>query len=570
MESRRKAVILARVSTKEQEEDGFSLPAQEKIMKDYAKRSDLNLDVVKPFSIAESASKTKQRKIFNEMMVFVNESNIKVLIVEKVDRLTRSFKDMVMIDEWLEEDEERQIHLVKDGLVLHKNARSQEKLNWGVKVLFAKNYIDNLREEVAKGVKEKLEQGWYPATRPPIGYKHTGEKGHKEQIIDVEKAPLVKLAFELYDSGNYSILSLSKELDNQGLTSVVGKPLSKSYVHMMLRDKFYVGIMTWCGVEYPGKFEALIDEDLFERVQARLGSGTTPKVEKELTLMHKKARCGQCGGIVSWYKQKGRWYGECKSRKHTNDQGCARQDLIEEELAEYFNELIAPSPAIIAWVKKELRQSHAHETEQYNAAIGQLTNRHRRIDEQLKVLYEDRLDGRIPPELYDQKFKEKSAEREEVAKNLTKLSENNTDYIEKGIDILELTQRAAEIFRAKPVEAQRVLLGDIFSNITLNGKHTSVIWRPETELVRNAVEKTKRLENYLEPSSDPSNMGLSEPCRSVWLRGLDSNQRPSGYTYPITFIMAWTISSSYYRMQGANGGLLLRTHLLVSEPSKYS
>jgi site-specific DNA recombinase len=367
----KKAITLARVSTKEQEEEGYSVDAQTEYLEKYCKSKEL--EVVKRFKIAETASKPEMRKEFQLMLDYLHNHKIEHLVVEKVDRLTRNSKSAIVIDDWLDGNESRLLHLPKNGLVLHKNSTSQDRFMWDIYVAVAKQYANNLREEVKKGVLEKLRQGWYPATRPPIGYKHSGDKGHKIQIIDEEKAPLVKLAFELYDSGNYSILSLTNELKNQGLTSVVGKPLSKSYVHQMLRDKFYIGIMTWCGVEYSGSYEPLINEDLFEQVQIRLGNGTTPKVEKVLTLMHKKAKCGLCGGTVSWYRQKGHWYGECKSKKHLNTEGCARQDYIEEELAEYFNQLIAPSPAIIAWVKKELRQSQAQETEQYNASVKQLT-----------------------------------------------------------------------------------------------------------------------------------------------------------------------------------------------------
>lgn len=139
----------------------------------------------------------------------------------------------------------------------------------------------------------------------------------------------------------------------------------------------------------------------------------------------------------------------------------------------------------------------------------------------IKVLYEDRLDGRISSEVYDQKFKEKSEERKSVAKNIDRLTTQNTEYIEQAIDILELTQNAAEIFRTKPVEEQSILLGDIFSAITLNGKHMTVTWRPETEVVRNAVEKTKRLEKILEPSSDPTKLVLSEASRSIRLTTIE-------------------------------------------------
>lgn len=520
-----KAITLARVSSKEQEEEGYSVDAQTNYLEKYCETKQLS--VVKRFKIAETASKPEMRKEFQLLLDYLHKHKIKHLVVEKVDRLTRNSKSAITIDDWLDEDESRMLHLPKNGLILHKNSTSQDRFMWDIYVAVAKQYANNLREEVKKGVNEKLRQGWYPGTRPPVGYLHTGDKGHKIQIVDDSTAPLVKLAFELYDTGNFSIKRLCEELKNQGLTNRVGKPLSKSYIHYMLRDKFYIGIMTWQGKEYRGNYPPIIDEDLWERVQARLGSGTTPRVEKHLTLLKGKTHCEGCGAIISWYMQKGYWYGECKSNKPCEVRGCARQDKIEQELATYFNELIAPSPALIAWVKKELRQSHAEETVQYQASIRKLTNAHRRLDEQIKVLYEDRLDGRITSETYDVKFREKTKERDSIAKNIERLSGQNTEYIEHAIDILELTQNAASIFASKPVEEQRILLGDIFSNITLNGKHMSVIWRPETEMVRKAVAKTKRLEKILEPSSDPSKLVLTKASRSIWLRRLGSNQRPN-------------------------------------------
>ena len=114
------------------------------------------------------------------MMEFVTKHGIKIVICEKVDRLTRNFRDAVGIDDWLEEDEERQVHLVKDSLVLHKNSRSQERLNWGIRILFAKNYIDNLKEEVQKGFAEKLRSGGYPAV-PQSATRIPATKGIKLQ-----------------------------------------------------------------------------------------------------------------------------------------------------------------------------------------------------------------------------------------------------------------------------------------------------------------------------------------------------------------------------------------------------
>ena len=148
-----KCVIYARVSSKEQEESGYSLPAQKKLLQEYSDKKELA--VTKIFSVSESARGKKEREVFNNMLSYIKENGIKIILCEKADRITRNFKDAVAIDEWLDKDEERQVHSVKDSIILHKNSRSQEKLNWGVRMIFAKNYIDNLSEEVKQGQKEK-------------------------------------------------------------------------------------------------------------------------------------------------------------------------------------------------------------------------------------------------------------------------------------------------------------------------------------------------------------------------------------------------------------------------------
>ena len=95
-----KSVILARVSSKEQDETGYSLPSQEKLLNEYGQSK--NLLPAKNFSISESASGQKQRATFNEMMAYVTKHDIKNIICEKVDRLTRNFRDAVAINDWIE------------------------------------------------------------------------------------------------------------------------------------------------------------------------------------------------------------------------------------------------------------------------------------------------------------------------------------------------------------------------------------------------------------------------------------------------------------------------------------
>lgn len=79
------------------------------------------------------------------------------MLVEKTDRLYRNFKDAVIL-----EDLDIEIHLVKENQVISKDAKSQAKFIHGINLVVAKNYSDNLREEVKKGMREKASQGIYP------------------------------------------------------------------------------------------------------------------------------------------------------------------------------------------------------------------------------------------------------------------------------------------------------------------------------------------------------------------------------------------------------------------------
>ena len=175
-----KAILFCRVSSKEQEETGYSLPAQEKFLREYGEKN--NLEIEKVFAISESASGHTQRKTFNEMTKFIRENKIPAMVVETTDRLTRNFADVPTIDKWVMDEETNQIHLVKEGCILHRNSKSHEWFMWRVKVATAEYYVRLLSENVRKGQKEKIAQGWLP-TRPPIGYKTEGEKGLKIHIL---------------------------------------------------------------------------------------------------------------------------------------------------------------------------------------------------------------------------------------------------------------------------------------------------------------------------------------------------------------------------------------------------
>jgi len=145
--ARRQAVIYARVSSKEQEKEGFSIGAQLKLLKEYAVTQDFT--VTQEYVDVETAKETG-RSAFGDMVSFLGrKASARILLVEKTDRLYRNLKDWVTLDEL-----DLEIHLVKEGVILSRDSRSSEKFMHGIKVLMAKNYIDNLSEEARKGMLE--------------------------------------------------------------------------------------------------------------------------------------------------------------------------------------------------------------------------------------------------------------------------------------------------------------------------------------------------------------------------------------------------------------------------------
>ena len=520
-----KAVIYCRVSSKEQEETGYSLPAQEKFLKEYAKNN--GFIIVKVFSISESASGKYQRKIFTEMMNYVKKNNIKVIICEKTDRLTRNLKDAVLINDWLNEDERRQVHLVKDSLILNKNSRSQEKLNWNIRIVFAQNYIDNLSEEVKKGQAEKIREGQLP-TKPPLGYKTIGEKGHKIHIIDEEKAPFVRKMFEYYATGEYSLNKLVQKMYDEGFRTRGGNKLVKSRLGSILSDPFYCGKIRWNNEIHKGDQEPLISKELFDKVQNILNSKTTPKYRKHFPLFKGLIRCSKCNGVITWYTKKGHWYGEHSKYKNcpVNPHKSFRQEELEKEILPYLNKITIKNQRLAEWIKKALQESHQDEVEYHNKSLEELNHRYEQIQKRLNALYDDKLDGNITPEFYEEKFKQYTEEKEEILASIEMQSSAQTKYFELGISILELSQRAKEIYQKAEIEEKRRLLKLIFSNFYLEEGKLKINYSKPFEVLANAVSVTN--ENF-EPLENRINKAKSDPFGVEFhqlLRGQDSNLQP--------------------------------------------
>jgi len=542
-----KAILLARVSSKEQEETGYSLPAQEKLLAQYAGKH--SFTTAKVFSISETASKTTQRKTFDQMMRYAQKYRIKVVVCEKADRLTRNFNDMVAIDDWLEADEERQVHLVKDGLVLHKNSRSQERLRWGIQVLFAKNYIDNLKEEIRKGQIEKLEQGWLP-TKPPLGYQSVGEQKKRIHVINSDIAPLIKEMFELYAKGQHSLQSLSEVMYDKGLRSRNGNRIKKHQVHRFLTDPFYYGRNRWNGQIYPvpGKQEPIISKEVFDRVQELMRRKNAPKYNKHFYTFKGLVRCADCGGKITWEPHKGKLYGHCNynyTNCITKGRAWYKEAELEEEIVGIFQELQVKHKRLADWIKKSLLESHKDKIEYHETTLAELDKREREINQWRDRIYDDLVKGKILQERYDRKDAEYASELDDVLGQRKKLAKASSEYYVLGVSIYQLSQKSNTIYyKAKKPEQKRKLLNVVFEKLEMADGKLAYEYTPAFEFLAKAVAETnsskmvkmaEKLPAKLEPMINVSvkeQIRISDRVRSELCRERDSNSHgiaPAGF-----------------------------------------
>lgn len=526
-----KTAIFCRVSSKEQEDTGYSLPAQEKFLRDYAEKQ--GLEVAKVFAISESAAGKTQRKVFIEMVAYVRKHDIPTIIVETTDRLTRNFADVPMIDLWITENETHQVHLAKEGCILHNTSRSHEWFMWRVKVATAEYYVRLLSENVKKGQKEKIAQGWIP-TKPPNGYKTIGETGHKIHVINEDTAPLVRKMFELYATGNYSIKRLSIKMYNEGMRSQLGHKLPHSRIHSLLREPFYIGKIKWNNELYDGKHEPMISVELFNKIQNMLTNRTTPKYRKHNFLFRGLIKCAGCHNSITFEIAKAQYiYGHCNHYHECPQTMWVKEDEVEAQLISGFENLRIKNSRITEWLKKALKESYQDELQYHNDTVGELHARYEAIQKRMDKLYDDKLDEKITPDFYSRKFKQYSDEKDEVTESIKKHSNASTGFLNLGVSIYELSQRAKEIYltaKSKDmVDEQRALIRFVFGSLTIDDGKLSYTYSKTFKILSEAVAETNgpkvekiddleigKFELTKKPDNSTKKDALS-PLRPIWL-----------------------------------------------------
>jgi site-specific DNA recombinase len=300
----KRAVLYLRVSTEEQADtdynaEGYSLPAQREACQRLADQ--LGAIVVGEYvDRGESAKSAKRAELQRMLKRLQEQGDVDYVIVHKVDRLARNRQDDVEIDLVIRSSGARLVSASENI-----DDTPHGKLIRNIMSDFAQYYSDNLATEAKKGARQKAKFGGTPY-KPPIGYLTARERieGREIRIVitDPDRAPLVRWAFTAYATGDYTLHELADELEERGLRyepsrKLPSRPMAKNAVNNMLRNRYYLGMVSYEGVLYPGRHEPLVDEATFEAVQAIMAARTLSGEKPKQRPHYLKGRlfCGYCG-----------------------------------------------------------------------------------------------------------------------------------------------------------------------------------------------------------------------------------------------------------------------------------
>ena len=384
------------------------------------------------------------------------------------------------------------LHYARDRKVLHKDSPESEFFVRDINAAANKQFCRNLSAKVRDAMRQKAQEGWFPANHVPLGYIHrrmrdeSGReiKGRTKIEVDPNSANvrLIQREFELRAQG-MGYEEIRRTILSEGL--VHGTKIKKYYmsaVERRLNNKFYRGYFDWDKVEYRGKHPLIISPDLLEIVQTNRSKRGWNKKQRGI-FAGGWIRCADpsCGcALVYDGKSKNLKSGEvaqyhyyrCTNAKqiHTTGKG---KNMSEAEMFEQFR------PALKSLTINE------EFAEQIKAAMDSITEKHReankqKFDEYSKVLeqlddeqddaYEHMRKGTIEDSQYQRVVAKVKENRRYYTSLIAKCSDTIIDSHNRTIKkIIELATNAESLWNSRNAMERVEFLKRVVSNPVLDG-----------------------------------------------------------------------------------------------------
>jgi site-specific DNA recombinase len=464
-------VALARVSSREQEREGFSLDIQEDALRQYAERN--GGEIIRLFRIAETASKRDERKTFKELLAFAkaNAHRLDGLLFYKVDRASRNIFDYVELER-LESEHGLRFISVSQPTENTPAGRMQRRMLASMASFYTEQQSLDVREGLARRVKNGLF-----VSKPPFGYINVRIDGRSLIHIDTENATKVRRIYDLYAYHGHTLDSLAKALDDEGVTYCDTTPhFYQSKLYAILIDRSYIGEVKHKGQWHPGTHEPLVDRATWDRVQVLLGQSIYRS--HQMRYAGELIRCAHCGSPVT---------GETKTKKTKNGDKqyvyyrCSRYHLgdhprirlteaeIDEQLLALFDQMRVEDEDFRNTFREELRKATNWDLGTETKTDAELKKRHSEVIQQQTQLLNLRLLEEINSDTYATKATELRDEEAELRLRMEAASRSRHETIDLAIRAFELSQNLRAKWFAADVAAKRRILEIICLNWTLDG-----------------------------------------------------------------------------------------------------
>jgi len=422
--------IYCRKSTDEEERQILSIEAQLTELRQFARQA--GLLVVKEFSESKTA-KEPGRPIFNQMVADLEKGGASGILAWNPDRLARNSVDGGRI-----------IYLVDKGKIqalkfptFWFEPTPQGKFMLSVAFGQSKYYVDNLRENVHRGIRQKLRRGELPG-KAPLGYFN------EPRLRTIEPDPKafnkVKRIFVLFATGRYTLSNVRIEMNNLGLVNKQGNPWHLTAIANMLKNPFYYGHFLFKGELHEGSHKPMISKPHFDRIQKALRDNGKPRKNgqrKEFKFLG-FARCGECGYSITaerHTKKSGLQFIYYRCSKKSKTQKCKQSRFLREaHLAAQIAEICQNAALPAAWRDRFLKRIDEWQTEETCASAVGAQNLKAALDtvkQRISRLLDLYLDGDLEQAEFQQK---KNALMERKAEREQKL----TDFERHGHNWLEL------------------------------------------------------------------------------------------------------------------------------------
>ena len=532
------AVIYLRVSSAGQvntdyDPEGISIPAQREACR--RKAAQLGVEIPADGEYVEpgrSGTNMDQRPAFQAMLERLkSRRDVRYVIVYKLSRMNRNW-----------EDSARVIMMLRAAKVTLVSATENiDDTPVGRLTLGIMSAINEFRsaedgEDIRYKMREKAVRGG-TLGRAPLGYLNVRERYEGREVrtvaVDPVRAPLVRQAFELYASGEYSLDRLQQTMADQGLTTrpTANRPeqaVSLNKLHQMLRDPYYIGLIDYDGESFPGRHEALIPPQLWERAQevldVRSQRGSRDRVHQHY--LKGLLFCGRCQAVgrqhrLIYTEAKGRRgetyaYFLCRGRQeHVCDLPYLTVSQVEDEVGREFTRLQLPA-GFTDSVLHKVKEVLADEQQTVRTLRSNLTKELTRLDVQEERLLDLATDASLPQAKIRTRLNQLAQNRARLTEELGKVEGQLAD----GAELLQLGLRLlhdpARLYRQADDQNRRRLTQTFFERLYIEDEGVS-----GAQLRPPFADLAEASTTYLRAGKTPSDL--------LAIR----NRRPSGAGTPV-------------------------------------